>query len=938
MILLKKNTFLLLIFLYSCAIFSQASFSGSIKDSNGKPIEGVSIVFNETNLYAITNHDGSFKISQIPLGNYEVFITHLGYKTIQTKVNFLDEGKIQSFVLESDYLDLQNVVVTGTFEPRTQLESSTSVSVLNSIKLQTIYPKGTASLLQNIPGTFVDAAAGEIFTKVYTRGISASAEDDLGWYYVSLQEDGLPVSLTQHSYISPDIFYRADITTQKVEALRGGSASITAMNAPGGIYNFISNGISNDFGGEVQLSGGMQGDKNGLYRIDARVGGAIGNNWFVNIGGHYRYDEGARNTNFTFGKGGQLKFNLIKKLDNGFLKFYGKVLNDKTNRWTGVAATNWDNPTAAYGQDFNSTSLLMPGFDGVIPDPSNITSGATNSFDPSQGVHAKDLAFGVDFFHELGSNWTLKNNFKVSLKNANWQTSVSNAYVSLDNPLAYFISGADFPIGEVVFTDAVTGEEVARVDNSAILAGGEVTYLTEGTLPNDGIMGTSAWYKQNEANEFMNQFILRKELDKHDINIGFDLGFSDSSIFTQGTFGFTMYEPSPRMLKVTLENVGSPVIELSDDNGLSNYGGLFYENARAKVSQVATFLNDRWKVTDKLYLDLGIRTENINHKGSKDRYETLSQDGGFDEDDTTAYDNGILISTGEQDEFNYTYNYVSYSASLNYKINDKTAVFTRFSKGNKAPELDYYYNNFTNVPINQKGEVQKITQAEVGVKYSGANFSFASTVFWSQLENIGSTNFEFDEDSNTVFYTPYQFNTSRTLGLEWGSVYAPFNNILFKFDGVLQNPKASKWTVYDAAGSADTTDDSITDYSGNNLAYNPNIMFNLGAEYSKGKLSTFFRWQFMGEREGNVVNAFQLNPYSIFNTGVGYQITNHLKANLLVNNIFNSEGLTNFFGANSFGASANGVTTDYIAENPEGSFIVVPVLPRSSLLKVSYIF
>ncbi|MBU2996293.1 TonB-dependent receptor [Cellulophaga baltica] len=938
MSLFKKYAFFLLILFYSSTIFSQASFSGKINDRNGKPIVDASVVLNDKNFYAITDWDGNFKITEIPSGIYEVSISHLGYKTLQTKINFLDEGIKQSFVLESDYLDLQNVIVTGTFDPRTQLESSTSVSVLNSKKLQTIYPKGTASLLQNISGTFVDAAAGEVFTKVYTRGISASAEDDLGWYYISLQEDGLPVSLTQHSYISPDIFYRADISTQKVEALRGGSASITAMNAPGGIYNFISHGISNEFEGEVQLSGGLQGDQNGLYRIDTRVGGAIGNNWYINAGGHYRYDEGARNTNFTFGKGGQFKFNLIKKLDKGYLKFYGKILNDKTNRWTGVAATNWDNPTAAFGQDFGSTSLLMPSFNGAIPDVSNITSGATNSFDPSQGVHAEDLAFGVDFLYELGNNWTLKNNLKVSLKDANWQTSISNAYVSLDNPLAYFISGAGFPVGEVVFTDAVTGEEVARVDNTGILTGGEATYLTDGTLPNDGIMGTSAWYKKSKADEFMNQFILRKQLEKHDITLGFDLGFSDNSIFTQGTFGFTTYEPSPRMLSVTLENSGSPVIALSDDNGLSNYGGLFFENARAKVSQVATFLNDRWKIADKWYLDLGVRTENINHKGSKDRYETLSQDGGFDGDEATAYDNGVLVPTGEQDEFNFTYNYISYSAGANYKMNNNTAVFGRFSRGNKAPELDYYYNNFTNVPINQKGEIQKITQAELGFKYSGTNFSFTSTVFWSQLENIRSTNFEFDEDSNSVFYTPYQFNTSKTLGVEWESIYAPFNNFLIKFDGVLQNPKASKWTVYDAAGSADTSDDSITDYSKNTLAYNPKIMFNLSAEYQKNKLSLFYKWQFMGEREGNVANAFQLAPYSTFKAGVGYQITNYLKANLLVDNIFNSEGLTNFFGANSFGASANGVTSDYITENPDGSFIVVPVLPRSSLLKLSYTF
>lgn len=147
----------------------------------------------------------------------------------------------------------------------------------------------------------------------------------MGWYYVSLQEDGLPVSLIQYSYYSPDIFYRYDTMNDKVEAIRGGSSSKTSMNAPGGIYNFISKGIRSEFGGDIQLQSGFQGEGNPIYRIDPSLGGPLGNNWFLNAGGHYRYDDGARNTDFPFSKGGQFKFNLIKQNSRGYFKFYGKL-------------------------------------------------------------------------------------------------------------------------------------------------------------------------------------------------------------------------------------------------------------------------------------------------------------------------------------------------------------------------------------------------------------------------------------------------------------------------------------------------------------------------------------------------------------------------------------------------------------------------------------
>src|SRR5690606_18671200 len=139
-----------------------------------------------------------------------------------------------------------------------------------------------------------------VFTKVYTRGISASAEDDMGWYYVSLQEGGLPVSLVQHSYYSPEMFHCLGLTTERVEAIRGGSAVITSLNGPGGIYNFISRRPRDHFSGEVQLQSGLQGEGNPLYRVDGVVDGPLGKDWFFNAGGHYRHDDGARDVDFTF--------------------------------------------------------------------------------------------------------------------------------------------------------------------------------------------------------------------------------------------------------------------------------------------------------------------------------------------------------------------------------------------------------------------------------------------------------------------------------------------------------------------------------------------------------------------------------------------------------------------------------------------------------------
>ncbi|WP_308991072.1 TonB-dependent receptor [Mariniflexile litorale] len=934
----KAFSLFVLVVIVCIQSFAQKSLRGIVKDANNAPLINASVKLMPTNIFTSTDVNGYFKIDDLDRGIYEIIITHLGSKSYHEMIQMEDLDLTLSIILTEDFINLENIILTGTSFSRRQMESGIAITTLKSDKLQQQFYNGTADLLQSIPSLTTDPSAGEVFTKVSSRGISASAQDDLGWYYASLQEDGLPISLIQHSYYAPDIFHRFDLMTEKLEVLHGGNASISATNAPGGIFNFISRGVNDSLRGEFQLNGALQGDQNALFKMDGVIGGPLGNNWFFNLGGHYRKDEGARNTDFNFSNGGQIKFNAIKENKHGLLKLYGKVLDDYTNRYTGVAATNWKNPHAAFGQDFNTTALLMPGFKGEIPDGRHLTNNKTNGFDPSKGVHAQDYAIGIDFHQNFNNDWSMRYNGKFSHKIADWQTSISNALVSLNDPLAYFISGADFPIGQLVFRDTKSGSEIARINNSGILAGESFEYLDEGRLPNDAIMGTSAWYKKNTANEWIDELRINKKWKNHDFNFGTALGISNSTLFTQGSFAYVTYEPNPRMLRVTLENPNEDVIALSDSNGLSNYGGLFFINGEAKVRQHAIFLNDRYKIKKNLTLDLGVRYENIIHKGSKDRFEPFQSDGGLDNDTNTAYDNGILAPTGIHDDFNYNYDYLSYSFGLNYLLFNDFAIFTSYSLGNKAPELDYYFNNFSNVPINRKGVIQKITQFELGLKWNTKYFSSTITSFISQLNNIGIINFEFDPDDASIFYTPIQFNSSRSMGLEWESAYAPLSNLTFRFNGTIQNAKALNWTVYNASGTVDTSDDEIANFSNNTIPFIPKLATNISAEYKINRMSSFMRWQHIGKREANISNAFQLPNYSLFHLGLKYTMNHHISADLLVSNLFNSSGLNNFFGSNTFGGNADDITPDFVKSNPNASFIVVPILPRRATLKLSYKF
>ncbi|GAB1308099.1 hypothetical protein KH5_07820 [Urechidicola sp. KH5] len=927
-----KNLVVTLALFVGLSNFAQ-NISGTIINTDQQIIAGAHIKLVDSNSATISDKNGEFQLQIDTQEVVTIVVSHLGYKS--QELNITASNIPITVTLVYDFLNLEEVVVTGTHIPVTNKDLSVPISTMDGTEITRFSTNGTAALLERVPGMYVDASAGEVFTRVYTRGVSVSAEDDLGWYYVGLHENGLPVTAVQFASFSPDLFHRIDNTLTKVETVRGGSAAITGMNTPGGVFNFISKPVSSYFQGEAMMNTGFHYNGNVYNKIDACVSGPITDRLGYQFGITHRYDQGSRDVDYNFGNGGQITYRLSYKFDSGNVELYGKYLNDNVNRATGVTAHNWDNPTESYGQDFRTTTQLLPNQVQEIPDG----LGGTYTFDPAKGIQTKDFTIGALAKFDISNKWRLENNFKYSAKSALWNTSLSSAKLDLNGFLPYFIAGYDgFPIGQIVFRNTDTGNEVARVDNSGIFGNPpSFNYLTEGKLPYDAILGISAWYKDDSNDEFMNQLTFSGDLDKHQITAGIFAAKSKIDAVTRASFGYATYEALPKSLTVTIENPGSDIIQLSDEHGYSNYGGLFFEQADATVNQLHFFIQDQWKINEQWLVDGGIRINSINHDGGKYNPVPFTQDGGYDGNPLTGYDNGILTPFS-RDNFDYNYTTISFSLGANYKVSDKLNAFARFSKGAKAPELDYYFSNFANVPINEEGPVQQIYQAELGVKFASKSFTAIPTLFYSQLQDVGFSNFVFDSDNNQIFYTPMQFNSTETFGLELESVYHPTNNFSIKANATIQSAKALDFAVYNANETIDPSDDEIISYNGNKLPFNPSFMLDITPEYHLKKAAFYANWRFMGAREGNVANSFQLPSYSVFNAGASYQLSNHFNVGLQVKNIFNSEGLMNFYGPNFFGGSKDAATKEYIEANPDGDFIVTPIQARMIHATLRYNF
>lgn len=136
--------------LAAAEIGGTGSLKGKVTDSETrKPLIGVTVVLNNTQLGASTDLDGNYEISGISAGTYSVSLSYIGYaKAIKTdiiirpgRITMMDAG------LKASVYEINNVVVTGGYF--SELEEK-PVSAVNFSSEEIRRSPGTASDVSRI--------------------------------------------------------------------------------------------------------------------------------------------------------------------------------------------------------------------------------------------------------------------------------------------------------------------------------------------------------------------------------------------------------------------------------------------------------------------------------------------------------------------------------------------------------------------------------------------------------------------------------------------------------------------------------------------------------------------------------------------------------------------------------------------------------------------
>jgi len=902
----------------SGAAFAQTgTVTGRVVDADGRAIAGATVRVEGTTLGTLTDAMGGFTLMDVPTGSQTVVAEMLGMRTARQTVSISSGGTATvNFTLQIDPLKMEGLVVTGTATPIEKLESSVAVTTLTDVEIEEQSPQSSAELLEVVPGFYVEASGGQGGNNVWARGIP----QDGSFRYVAVYEDGLPVyESPELAFTNIDLLYRMDESVRTVEAVRGGGAAVFASNAPGGLVNILSKTGGDELAGVVKLTGG---DYN-LFRADVNVGGPLfGEDWRFNVGGFYRFDTGVRDPGFPANRGGQIKANITRLFENGYIRVYGKFLNERNIFYLPIPLQDPDNPDEIPGFDPNYGTLTTLDAAFVkFPTPER----EVRTLDLKDGMHPVISSIGAEALFELGDGWTIKNAARSMRADVSF-----NAIFSLFNPIVGTTYGQD----RVDLVNAALSADgqlpVASGFRYRFASSGEVISSSElANLNGNGLVVESGWWNvEKPLRNFTNDLRVSKAWEANTFTAGFY--FSEYSADEAWIFNNVLQEvrDEPRLLDLEIVNAAGNVVANATQNGFTQFGN-FYRNASNSGTVFALYAQDEWQATERLRLDLGGRFEvgmfdgSVEVLGSFDLAEMglLDVTSPGDAADDSLSLSSTTYGSGQFRPYDHTFEEWAGSVGANYEISENLNVYGRFTRGFRMPDFEQWADG----NVDTKGDAEEVLQAEGGVKVATESIGIFATVFWSTLTDVP---FSDEVLVGGDLITLRRFADTRTIGVETEVVYLPpVPGLRFDLIGTFQQPEYDdmRFEVADPGQFDDF------DFSGNQIRRIPEIIFNGQGEYQftevRGTPKFWVDFWFISDRFVDDANNVELPGYTKFGAGFAYDVSEQVRFQVVGDNLFNTIGLTE-----------GNPRTGQVVGAEQDIYMARPILGRNVRASVAYRF
>lgn len=782
------------------------------------------------------------------------------------------------------------VVVTGTAAKHTKVKASYSITTIDEDRLRMQAPTSVTEAMKSVPGFWVESSGGEASGNIRARGIPVD-----GFGSVTLLEDGIPV---QHDpslgYLNADQAFRLDETIDRIEVVRGGPSAVFYTNAPAGAINFLSREIGDAPNGLLRYSMSNRGQR----RVDLWYATPLADGWGIGAGGFYRVDNGVRSPGYHTNDGGQARLKLVKEVDHGRITIDAKHLDDKVALFLAI-------PMRTYG---DGEIRALPGFDGnygTVAGPDTrvvdmrMGDGGTYRFDDTEGTHVRRDQLSLNLDKQLGGDWKLNESLRYSSTHTQRNGVYANKLQSVSSFLAQSAGLASRVPGATSLSLQYANKPGTPYadQNGLMIVGG----LRGITMPLDELINDTRLSRR-----------FRLAGQNHDFTAGY--------YFARFNQGFKRYSSSvllgaqsqaPLLDLVGSDGAGNKLGTVTE-HGIYNYG-YEWENAHGTSKTHALYLADEWQVTAPLRLDGGIRWERVNTAGQTER-PTYVDLGMF----ATSK---IRTGSGVVDSYDYSFDKAGWTLGANYQLAKNAGAFARWTRAFRLPNLSSYITSPTARPI-----VQTMDLAEAGYKYKSGMVELYPTLFYSKYDNVAYTNYVFNLNNASVApQTGYA--STRTYGLELEGTLRPASWGDLGFNLTLQDPQYRNLSYTDKVNNQPV----LRDFSGNRLVRVPKVSYRLvpGLNLLGDALRLQLSYEYEGMRFVDSANSVRLPAYRVLNFSSRYQFTPRLSGFLYVDNINNSQGLTE--GNPRAGELQN-------ADAGANTFLARPVLGRSVRVAVKYDF
>lgn len=269
------------LFCFSCliinAIIAQtATLKGKVSFKNQEAAQFVNISVAGSSIGTSSKNDGSYILTNIPLGDQTIIASFIGFKSIRKTLNFKENSVLEmDFQLEEESNLMEDVVITGTMKEMSKLNSPVPVEVFTAKYFENNKSASVFESMQNVNGVRPQLNCSVCNTgDIHINGLEGP--------YTMVLIDGMPI-VSGLSTVYGLTGIPASLI-ERVEIVKGPASTLYGSEAVGGLINVITKKPLNAplFSADIYSTswGEVNSDLGVKYKLGKKATALFGLNYF----------------------------------------------------------------------------------------------------------------------------------------------------------------------------------------------------------------------------------------------------------------------------------------------------------------------------------------------------------------------------------------------------------------------------------------------------------------------------------------------------------------------------------------------------------------------------------------------------------------------------------------------------------------------------------